>query len=138
MIVKLNNETCRIQFIKEVEKRKHGKTTIKTICRIFRHSHTTIVDGKNKHVWEEVCNGSSRQSPVDKYDHLIGKRVAMRDAMIKEIIYSEPEPEVFVSVNDFFGQLEDENEPIEILYHFDRVDRSYLAQKLEAEFDRSE
>jgi hypothetical protein len=36
MIVKLHNDTYRVQFIKAVEKWKRGKTTIQTICKIFK------------------------------------------------------------------------------------------------------
>lgn len=138
MIVKLNGETYRVQFIKEVEPRKRGKTTIKTICRIFRHvGEKCLGDEKVKQLWEEVCNGASRQNPADKYNHLIGKKVALRSAMVKvkDVIY--PEPEVPIDNDDFFEQLSAPIEPPTITYHFDRIERSVFANALEAEFDRS-
>jgi len=104
MVVKLNNDTFRVQFIKEVESRRGGRTTITTICKIFRYAcNIEQEDGSTKPLWEAFSFGVARQNPVDKYNHLIGKRVALQDA----------------------------------LYHFDRVERSVFAQRLEKEFDQS-
>lgn len=145
MIVHLNNKTYRVQFIKVVESRKnhtdverrdyaevepklrqHGKTTIKTICKIFVWGEKVgRVDG-----WVPFSESVARQNPVDKYNHMVGKRVALQKAMIKdmpEVKIVEPEHRVFAQLSEFFQV----PEPV---YYFDRVERSYFASRLEAEF----
>jgi hypothetical protein len=82
MIVKLKDDTFRVQFIKEVESRRGGRTTITTICKIFKCvGKQTQSEGLSKSIWEECSIGVARQNPRDKYNHLIGKRVALQHAM---------------------------------------------------------
>jgi len=132
MIVRLNNQTYRIQFIKQVENRKHGKTTIMTICRVLKHvGEENFGDGSGvRQLWEEVSRGASRQNPVDKYSHLIGKRVALSDAMIKKLT-----PQIVDEL--CMNELLDVAHLPDALYYFDRVERSIFAQALEAEFVQS-
>ena len=82
MIVHLNGDTYRVQFIKEVEDRKRGRTTITTICKIFRHvGEKNEGDGKVQRLWDDIGYGVARQNPEDKYNHYVGKAVALADAL---------------------------------------------------------
>lgn len=134
MIVKLNNDTFRVQFIKEVEPRRGGRTTIKTICKIFKCIEESCIDnGPIQYKWELFSTGVARQNPVDKYNHMIGKRVALQHAMIKnlnEVQRIELCNKIFVTIGEIYEVPKD-------LYHFDRVERSVFAQRLEKEFDQN-
>jgi len=132
MIVKLNNDTFRIQFIKEVESRRGGRTTITTICKIFKYAGEEVEreTGKESPIWSLFSTGVARQNPVDKYNHLIGKRVALQHAMIKQVIPATVEE---IPMYELCSIAADPD----ILYHFDRVERSVFAQRLEKEFDQS-
>jgi len=134
MIVHLNNDTYRVQFIKEVEERRGGRTTIKTICKIFKYLGRNEF-GDHNLVWELFSTGVARQNPLDKHDHLVGKRVALRNAMIKEVINDQVDgPDALyntLSMDEWLNYIEEEPE---VIYHFDRVDRCVFASMLEAEF----
>jgi hypothetical protein len=135
MIVKVNNNTYRVQFIKEVEPRRGGRTTIKTICKIFLYvGEDTREDGRVVRKWEEMHVGVARQNPVDPYNHMIGKRVALQKAMIA----FDPNNVIDIrrlSDNEWEEMIE--NWTDEIRYYFDRVERSTFARALEAEFNNA-
>lgn len=99
MQVQIGNNTFRVQFIKEVEQRRKG-TTITTICKIFQQAGTKeiLLNGIDCHIawaalldvpekiiivpnWVDVALGRARQNPRDKYNHIIGKRVALQNAL---------------------------------------------------------
>jgi len=135
MIVHLNNNTYRVQFIKEVEDRKRGRTTITTICKIFKFEGEQIQeDGSSKKLWREISAGAARQNPSDKYNHMIGKRVALRHAMIKEL----SEVQQLEVSNEVIVTLGEICEVPKTLYHFDRVERSVFANKLVEEFGQGD
>lgn len=138
MIVKLNNDTFRVQFIKEVEPRRGGRTTIKTICKIFKYAGEEACEkaceeyeNQTRLIWELFSAGVARQNPVDKYNHLIGKRVALQHAMIKVPEGADtPLGRLLIELSEIASHME-------TFYHFDRVERSVFAQRLEREFDQS-
>jgi len=135
MIVHLNNNTYRVQFIKEVEDRKRGRTTIATICKILKFEGEQILeDGSTKKIWSVVSTGTARQNPSDKYNHMIGKRVALRHAMIKEL----SEVQQLEVSNEVIVTLGEICEVPKTLYHFDRVERSVFANKLVEEFGQGD
>jgi len=133
MIVKLNGQTFRVQFIKEVEPRRGGRTTITTICKVYLYKGEEACEKdetKTRPIWELFSAGMARQNPVDKYNHLVGKRVALQHAMIKVTSPTDVEDACMEELCNIAAYPD-------TLYHFDRVERSVFAQRLEREFDQS-
>jgi len=128
MIVKLNSDTYRVQFIKVVEQRKRGKTTVQTICKIFKWGEKPT-GGEG---WVLFSEGLARQNPEDKYDHFTGKNVALKKAFIKKVKYAEGE-----EMQKVFAHLGELAPAPEIISHFDRVGRCVFANKLAEEFGRN-